>query len=192
MNKKILAMALAILAVAMLATPLLGTVSACGHRNWGQATEKIPLKFGGPFIPSPPEVKTCGNVQIGRGGILDYTAFAIWDISTTPRTFLVGGPGSEVTVTSLWTANYIVNTKTGKGVLCYDVVITIPSKGTFEGYVVEFGTFSIAGPVISLQDGFKYGVIRGTGDYEGWKLVVSIEVAGGVDTFENYLYKPVI
>jgi hypothetical protein len=185
MNKKILAMALTILTVAILATPLLGTVSACDHRNWGQATEKIPVKFGGPFTPSPPEIKTCGNVQIGRGGTLTYSKFAIWD--TRDGTFIIGP-----LVTSLWTANYIVNLETEKGVLFYDVVITIPSKGTFEGYVIEFGTFSIAGPYISLQDGFKYGVIRGSGDYQGWKLVVSIEVTGGVPTFKNYLYKPAI
>jgi hypothetical protein len=185
MNKKILAMVLTILAVAILATPLLGTVSACGHRNWGQATEKIPVKFGGPFTGSLPEVKTCGNLQIGRGGTLAYSRYAIWD--TRDGTFIIGP-----LVTSLWTANYVVNLETGKGILCYDVVITVPSKGTFEGYVIEFGTFSIAGPAISLQDGFKYGVIRGSGDYEGWKLVVSIQVAGGVGTFENYLYKPVI
>ncbi len=35
MNKKILVMALAILSVAMLATPLFGTVSACSHRRGG-------------------------------------------------------------------------------------------------------------------------------------------------------------
>ena len=185
MNKKILAMALTILAVAMLSTPLFGTVSACGLRSWRQATEKIPVKFGGPFTPSPPEVKTCGDLQIGRGGTLTYSKFAIWD--TRDGTFIIGP-----LITSLWTANYIVNLETGKGVLFYDVVITIPSKGTFEGYVIEFGTFSIAGPAISLQDGFKYGVIRGTGDYQGWKLVVSIEVTGGVATPENYLYKPAI
>jgi hypothetical protein len=184
MNKKILAMALAILAVAMMATSLLSTVSACGHRNWGQATEKIPVKFGGPFTPSPPEFKTCRDFQIGRGGTLSYSAFAIWD--TRDGIVIIGG----LTTTSLWTANYVVNLETGKGVLCYDVVITIPSKGTFEGYVIEFGTFSIAGPYVGLQDGFRYGVIRGTGDYEGWKLVVSIEITGGVAIPENYLYKP--
>ena len=186
MNKKILAMALAILAVTMLATSLLGTVNACVHRRWGQSLEKIPVKFGGPFTPSPPEIKKCGNVQIGRGGTLNYPGpYAIWD--TRDGTFIIGP-----LTTSLWTANYIVNLETGKGVLFYDVVITIPSKGTFEGYVIEFGTFSIAGPAISLQDGFKYGVLRGTGDYEGWKLVVSIQVTGGVATPENYLYKPAI
>ena len=187
MNKKILAMALAILAVAMLTTPLLGTVSACVHRSWGQSLEKIPVKFGGPFIPSPPEVKIWENVQIGRGGTLTYPGpYAIWD--TRDGTFIIAGPA----ITSLWTANYVVNIKTGKGVVCYDVVITIPSKGTLEGYVIEFGTFSIAGPYVNLQDGFKYGVLRGTGDYEGWKLVVSIQVTGGVASPENYLYKPAI
>jgi hypothetical protein len=185
MNKKILAMALTILAVAMLATPFFGTVSAWDLRSCRQATEKIPVKFGGPFTPSPPEIKTCGDLQIGRGGTLTYSKFAIWD--TRDGTFIIGP-----LVTSLWTANYIVNLETEKGVLFYDIVITIPSKGTFEGYVIEFGTFSIAGPYISLQDGFKYGVIRGSGDYQGWKLVVSIEVTGGVPTFKNYLYKPAI
>jgi hypothetical protein len=186
MNKKILVMTLAILAVAMMATPLLGTVSACGRGSWGQTTEKIPVKFGGPFTPSPPEVKKFGDLQIGRGGTLTYPGpYAIWD--TRDGTFIIAGPA----ITSLWTANYVVNLKTGKGVLCYDVVITIPSKGTFEGYVIQFGTFSIAGPYVSQQEGSRYGVLRGTSDYEGWKLVISAKTTSGVDTWENYLYKPV-
>jgi hypothetical protein len=185
-KKKVLGIAVVLMAVAMLATPMVSTAQACGCRGyWGQATEKIPVKFGGPFTPFPPEFKKWGDFQIGRGGILSYSNFAIWD--TRDGTFIIG-PG----ITSLWTANYVVNLETGKGVLCYDVVITIPSKGTFEGYVIEFGTFSIAGPYVGLQDGFRYGVIRGTGDYEGWKLVVSAETTGGVSTFENYLYKPAI
>jgi hypothetical protein len=185
MNKKIVVIALAIMAVAMLATPLLGTVSACGHRNWGQTTEKIPVKFGGPFTASPPEFKTCGDVQIGRGGTLTYPGpYAIWD--TRDGTFIIAGPA----ITSLWTANYVVNLKTGKGVLCYDVVITIPSKGTFEGYVIQFGIFSVAGPYVNQEEGFRFGVLRGTGEYKGWKLVISGETTDGMTTFENYLYKP--
>jgi hypothetical protein len=184
-KKKILMIAVALLAVAMLATPMVSTAQACGCRGkWGQPTEKIPVKFGGPFTASPPEFKTCGDFQIGRGGTLSYGPFAIWD--TRDGTFIIVGP----TITSLWTANYVVNLNTGKGVLCYYVVITIPSKGTLEGYVIEFGTFSIAGPYVGLQDGFRYGVIRGTGDYKGWKLVISGETTGGATTFENYLYKP--
>lgn len=190
MNKKILIMALTILAVAMMATPLLGTVSACGNRRCEKQTEKIPVQFGGPYTLSPPEVKVCRNVQIGRGATMYYPGpFAIVDISTTPPTLLVGG--MESGATSLWTANYVVNTKTGKGVLCYDAIITIPSKGTFEGYVILLGTFSIVGPYANQQEGFRYGVLHGTGNYQGWKLVVSAETTDGVTTFENYMYKPV-
>jgi len=189
MNKKILIMALTILAVAMMATPLLGTVSACGNRSWRKSIEKIPVQIGGGGVTvSPPEVKVCGNVQIGRGGTLSYGFYAIVDISTTPPTLLVGG--MESGATSLWTANYVVNTKTGKGVLCYDAVMTIPSKGTFEGRVILLGTFSLNGPYANQQEGFRYGVLRGTGDYEGWKLVISAKTTADVTTWENYLYKP--
>jgi len=189
-NKNVLVIAIALMAGAMLVTPLFGTVNACGNRRCEKQTEKIPVQLGGSYTLSPPEVKVCGNLQIGRGGTMYYYGpFAIVDISTTPPTLLVGGALSGAT--SLWTVDYIVNLKTGKGVVYYDVVITIPSKGTFEGYVIQFGTFSIAGPYVSQQEGSRYGVLRGTGDYEGWKLVISAKTTGGVDTWENYLYKPV-
>jgi len=191
LNKKILVMALAILAVAMLATPLFGTVSACGYGSWGQPKEKIPVRFGGPFEVSEPDVRVCENVQIGRGGTLYYYGpYAIVDIRTTPPTLLVGG--GHTGATSLWTANYVVNLKTGRGVNYYDVVITIPSKGTFEGYVIQFGIFSIAGPYVNQQEGFRFGMLRGTGDYEGWKLVISGETTDGVTTLESYMYRPAI
>jgi hypothetical protein len=190
-------MALAILAMTMLATPLFGTVNACGHRSWGQSTEKILVRFGGPYTPSPPETKQCGDWQIGRGGTLYYYGpFAIVDISIPgPPILLVGGGSSKAT--SLWTANYIVNINSGKGILCWDVVITVPEPGetpltgTFEGYVIQFGTFEITGASVSQLEGSRYGVLRGTGDFEGWKLVISAKTTGGMDTFENYMYKPV-
>jgi hypothetical protein len=187
MNKKVLVIAVALMAVAMLATPLFGTVNACGNRRCEKQTEKIPVQLGGPYTLSPPEVKVCGNLQIGRGGTMYYPGpFAIVDLRTTPPTLLVGGG----LTTSLWTVDYVVNTKTGKGVVYYDVVITIPSKGTFEGNIIVLGKFSIAGLYVKHEEGFRYGVLRGTGDYEGWKLVLSGKTTGGVTTWENYMYKP--
>jgi len=189
-NKKVLVIAVALMAVAMLATPLFGTVSACGQRKWGQATEKIPVTFGGIITPSPPEVwGRCGNWYYGRGGTLSYDKFAI--IATGVGALLTQG-------SSLWTANYIVNANNGKGVLCWKVVVTFPASalyeagGGFEGYVTQFGEFSVNKDTgsVSQNNGCRYGVLRGTGDYEGWKLVISGETTDGETTFENYLYKP--
>jgi hypothetical protein len=200
-NKKVLVMAVALMVVAMLATPLFGTVSACGHGEWGQQIEKIPVNLGWMSgVPSPPEVwGVCGNWQYGRGGKLSYSGFFVVDIRTSPVTILLMG-GS-----SLWTGDYIVNLKNGRGVLSWKVVITFPGgvylggtlvvpSGTFEGYVTQFGEFSIDETTGSAAQvsGLRYGVLRGDGGYDGWKLVISGKTSEGTGTttFENYMYRP--
>lgn len=184
MNKKILVMALAIFAVTMLATLLFSKVNAYSPVSCSQPIEKIPVKFGGPYTPSPPEAEIRGNVQIGRGGLLTHLGpYGIVDIRTIPPTpVLTGG-------SSLWTADYVVNLESGKGMLHYKVVMTF-SDGTLEGNVIELGIFDIYGLYAVQDEGSKFGVLLGTGDYTGWKLVISGETTDGVTTFENYLYKP--
>jgi hypothetical protein len=205
MNRKVLVIAMALMAVAMLATPLFGTVSACGHRSWGRPTEKIPVAIGAPMdVPGPgytltlPEVSYCGNWQFGRGAIMDYPAYGV---ATEYGPWLVGG-------SSLWTGDYIVNLETKKGVFLWKVVITFPGgtyedeegewgpievpSGTFKGCVILYGEFKLfPNGAAGHFNGYRYGVLWGTDEYRGWKLVISGETTNGVSDLEMYMYKPV-
>jgi hypothetical protein len=201
MNKKVLVIAVALMAVAMLGTPLFGTVSACGHGSRGKQTEKIPVAFGPP-ISGPygtvtyPEVSVRGDWQFGRGAILDYPSYGV---ATEDGPWLGGG-------SSLWTGDYIVNLETNKGVFLWKVVITFPGgtyegddwgpievpRGTFRGCVIMYGEFKL-NPLTGAANhwnGYRYGVLLGTDEYRGWKLVISGETTNGKTTFENYMYKP--
>jgi hypothetical protein len=209
MNRKVLVIAVALMAVAMLATPLFGTVSACGHRGrCEKQIEKIPVLIGPPMstppppppVSSPPEVKVCGNVQIGRGGTTYYSKYGVSKVGVGP--WLIGG-------SSLWTLNYIIYLKNmtfGKGIVQYHVVITFPSEtyvgdpipeGTFEGTVTLLGEFKLYGSATPPQplpwhwNGYRYGVLRGDGDFEGWKLVISGKTTDGLFDPEMYMFKPV-
>jgi hypothetical protein len=200
-NRKLLAMAVALMAVAMLATPLFGTVSACGHRGWGQQIEKIPVAFGPPIGgPGPtitlPKVSVCGDWQFGRGAIMNYSKYGV---ATEDGPWLAGGP-------CLWIGDYIVNRETKKGVFLWKVVIIFPGgtyegddwgpievpRGTFKGCITYYGEFNLApNGAAGHLNGYRYGVLWGTDEYRGWKLVISGETTGGMTTWENYMYKPV-
>jgi hypothetical protein len=204
MNKKGLVIAVALMAVSMLVTPLFGTVSACGHGSRGKQTEKIPVAIGAPMggpgpTITPPEVSVRGDWQFGRGAIMDYSAYGVAKIEGGP--WLVGG-------SSLWTGDYIVNLETKKGVLRWKVVITFPGgtyedeegewgpievpSGTFKGCVILYGEFKIfPNGMAGHVNGYRYGVLWGTDEYKGWKLVISGETTNGVSDLEMYMYKPV-
>jgi hypothetical protein len=196
MNKKVLVIAVALMAVAMLATPLFGVVSACGHRGrWGQPTEKIEITAFGPLGSySAPEYWIRRNIIHGRGATCNAPTLISWQ---TPP-YLPSNPNADPTKylfgPSEWIADYDVNLKTGKGVLRYTVEITL-TGGTFKGTINLHGTFAILNPEPDVYyanqlSGFRRGVLHGSGDYKGWKLVISGETTDGTTTFENYLYKP--
>jgi hypothetical protein len=171
MNKKILSLTLTLLAVAMLATPVMAT-----------APEKIPVFFfGGSGVLSPPEVWVSGNVQHGRGATVTYERFWI-GMTTTPSNTWLMGP-------SLWTADYNVNLNNGVGLLKYKVIIELFS-GTFEGNIIFYGEFTVAGPLAKPENGFMNGVLYGTGEYQGWRLDISGETINGGLTREMYMFIP--
>jgi hypothetical protein len=201
---------MALMAAAMLVTPVFGTVSACGHRGrCEKQIEKIPVAIGPPMSTPPPppivslpEVKVCRNVQIGRDGTTYYPVYGISKVDTGPWLF----PAS-----SLWTLNYIIhleNRTFGKGIVQYHVVITFPREGyvgppipegTFEGNIILLGEFRLYGtadpgdplPLPAHYNGYRYGELRGDGDFEGWKLVISGPATNGVIKAEMYMLKPV-
>jgi len=168
MNKKVLGMTVFLLAVAMLATPVMAT-----------APEKIQVFFfGGSGVISPPEFWVSGNVQHGRGATVTYERFWI-GMETTPVTWLRGP--------SLWTADYNVNLNKGAGVLKYKVIIEL-SDGTFEGNVIFHGEFTVDGPFGKPVNCFMKGVLHGNGEYQGWRLDISGETINGVLTTEIYMF----
>jgi hypothetical protein len=203
MNRKVLMIAMALMAVAMLATPLFGTVNACGNRRCEPRTEKIAVAIGAPMgVPGPgytvtlPEVSVRGDWQFGRGAIMDYPKYGV---ATADGPWLAGG-------SSLWTGDYIVNLETNKGVFLWKVVITFPGgtyegddwepievpRGTFRGCVILYGEFKLfPNGAAGHWNGYRYGVLLGTDEYRGWKLVISGGTTAGVWTQENYMYKPV-
>jgi len=171
MNKKILRLTITLLAVAMLATPVMAT-----------APEKIQVFFfGGSGVISPPDFWVSGNVQHGRGATVTYERFWI-GMATTPTNTWLRGP-------SLWTADYNVNLNNGAGVLKYKIIIEL-SGGTFEGNIIFHGEFTVAGPLANPENGFMHGVLHGTGEYQGWRLDISGETINGDLTREMYMFIP--
>lgn len=180
MNKKVLVIAVALMAVALLATPVMAA-----------SPEKIQLTlFGGFGSYSPPDVWVSGNVQHGRGATGTFPTWIVWGEVFPPwppalGTYLMGS--------GLWIADYNVNLANGNGVLHYTVEITLVD-GTFEGNIILHGEFTRFGPnqeYASQVNGFRYGVLHGTGVYQGWKLVISGPTIDGDFEGEIYLFKPV-
>jgi hypothetical protein len=192
-NKKILGIAVALLAVAVLATPLLGTVEACGCGGRWRRPKIIPV--------------TASTVPTGSD------PFDTWDWWITEngrwvigRNIGVTGAGSitigseTYTVTSAHTYNLIVNINTNKGVIFFpsmewtllnddDVVV-----GTFEGAIcgkiVVYSYFGEAyGPIAGFpntvdSDFELYGVLKGTGMFTGQTLILKGTKAAGLNPFE--------
>ena len=169
MNRKVLVIAIVLIAIALLSTPVMAT-----------APEKLGVFFfGGSGVLSPPEVWVSGNVQHGRGATITYERFWI-GMATTPTNTWLRGP-------SLWTADYNVNLNNGAGVLNYKVIIEL-SDGTFEGNIIFNGEFTVVGPLAKPVNCFAHGVLHGTGEYQGWRLDFSGETINGVLTREIYMF----
>ena len=172
-NRKVLVITIVLIAIALLATPVMAT-----------APEKLEVFFfGGAATISPPEVWISGNVQHGEDATMTYIhpTNSFWiGIATTPTpTWLRGS--------SLWTADYNVNLGNGQGVLQYKVIIEL-SGGTFEGNVILHGEFVVVGPFAKQVNGFRYGVLHGTGDFQGWRMEISGETIDGEYYGEMYVY----
>jgi len=170
MKKKILVVFVAVLAVVMLATPVLG-----------DSPKKIPVTVehsGGYFTPPPPEaVWTSGNVQHGRGFTGGHDS---WNVSIDGEVFLSGS--METTYGA-----YNINLKSGQGVIRRNMVVTVDG-GTFEGVQIQHGICGLMGGVFPfLMDGKIQVVFQGTGEYLGWTLVRTRQTD---EPWETYLLIP--
>jgi hypothetical protein len=181
MNKKVLGIAVILMAVAIFVTPVMAI-----------SPNKIEVSFeDGAFTGVFPDWELKGDVQHGRNGIMVWEDCDI----TGDNINLEGGILSK-------TYNYDINVqgvepptpppnfRFGKGVLHYKTEIVF-DDGTFEGNHMVSGEFKVFNSGFVLpwnSDG--YAVYHGTGAYRGWKWVMSDVTINGVPQFEGYMLIP--
>ena len=171
MNKKVLVIALA---VAMLALPVSSALAV--------KPEKIELYYVG-LMAQPDlytgEVGDSGNIRHARGHDM-YGTYAI----IGPGIRMISNPSS-------WIFDYDINTKTYMGNIHITMEL-IFNDGTFEGTCLEHGEFTFWGDndeYAQLYDGTDYGLLRGTGAYQGQKIVFICESIEGDSEYTFYLYR---
>jgi hypothetical protein len=179
-KSKVLVIAVALLAVAMLATPVMSI-----------SPNKIEVEFDGIITDaSPPElVWLHGDVQHGRNGWIFYEDCSIMGDGVN----LVGGSMSQI-------ADYDINVKGveptpppppifryGKGVMHYRLNLTF-ADGSFIGSNTLHGEFRVSPlDTAALWNGGSHALLRGTGAYAGWTWVFTAETVNGVADFEAYM-----
>jgi hypothetical protein len=155
MNKRVLVFAVALMAVAMLATPALA-----------ETPKKISITIvaSGWTVDVGETWMTEGGTYHTRGGYLESTSYKVTGDGVNAIYGMSGYSYSDPFFGNL-------NLKTGIGHIQYDSTLVFPG-GTFEGVINYRGT-CIIGPNggIRLTDGHSRGVWHGTGDYQGWTLV---------------------
>ena len=183
MNKKVLGVCVVLMAVAMLAIPVMAS-----------ATEKIEVSFeSGPFFGVCfPVWKMRGDVQHGRNGIMGWEDCDITGVGIS----LVDG-----TLTKTYDYDINVygveptippppNFRLGKGVLHYKGELEF-DDGTFEGNHVITGEFQVFNSGFVLPYNSEgHAVYRGTGAYLGWTWVMSDVTVNGEAQFEAYMQIP--
>lgn len=198
-KNKVLVVAVVLMAVAMLATPVIA-----------KKPEKFLLTWiAGPNTFTPIDSRITGNIQHGKF-TNDYSMFIIsWStIANPPYMAPMMDPdncllGDGATIT----ADYSVNRDTMKGVIHYRIVVTLgepvqfgpvtlePDEGTFEGNMLLKGELHWIAPetngetMVGLEEGTWEGEWRGTGAYQGWKVVIRQSTYDGNPIFENYIFR---
>ena len=159
MNTKILGIAIATLAIAMLISPALAapvekipfTAEITGYRPQPQQTDE----YRKVITPNGDTVHIIN--QIGAGTI------KIW-IGTTSKT---GTP----TYQGIWTTTFKMNlnAKSSEGPVQYQMIWTIPGYGTFEGNIL--GTIVAPTPADNALTGL-HGVMQGSDLFDGQRLMI--------------------
>jgi hypothetical protein len=170
MNKKVLVIALAILAAAMLATPLIGTTQACLCRTKitrepYHAQYTVHLTY-----PGTTEVK--GDYTIAKGAI----AQGAYD-----------GPLGVGTMTAELQI-LVVNTVTGKAWSIFKNTLVINSGPYGAGTMVGFSWFVYANSPLPYDGGT---LLCGSGNLKGFIVSAhKLTAAGGVVTEDGWLTHP--
>ena len=169
-KNKILVIALA---VAMLALPMISAVQAKEGGTPAENYQDLQI-YGFVLADGPADIEVNGKTQYGTYTTTSYT-------SMTPDVEWVGIFWNGVPMvdaeslmgTSTGVVEYKINTDTGMGVAHSWVVFTLPG-GTFEGDMLWVGEFALAPDnTLLVVKVMWHAVYDGTGDYEGWKIVVN-------------------
>jgi hypothetical protein len=192
LNRKVLCLALA---VAMLALPMISIAQA---KPGGIPTETYhDLKVGGMIVPDyNPESEVRGNIQYA-----EYTAHC--DMVTIRWDFIGGIPQQMLMGTATYVIEYKINLNTMKGVAHVKTEVTV-GESTFEGEIIWVGdlVFNTYFPAAVMPNAFGdvklHTVWKGTGAYDGWKIIQNINVNPpwtNMMTYEiagdNHLIKPI-
>lgn len=167
MKKKILAIFVSLLVLAMLATPVMAV-----------SPKKIALTIerSGFWYTPTPDFWITGNVRHSRGA---SRGFSNWVITGAGMPTLTGSSSAV--------GNYNINLENGHGAVQLKVTLTF-SSGTFEGTTNLRGTLAIAPNGFPMPiDAIGHARLQGTDDYKGWTLVWTR--VGGVFT-EAYMLIP--
>jgi hypothetical protein len=196
-NRKVLGIALTVFISAMMVAPVMATAPEKNLLTWNT----------GPNTFTPIETRMTGKIQHGKY-TNDYSMFIIsWStIATPPMMAPIQDPdncllGDGATIT----ADYSVNRDTMKGVIHFKMVVTLgepvtfgpvtlePDEGTFEGNMLANGELHWVDPedetMLWLEEGTWKGEWRGTGAYQGWKVVINQAIVDGTPVYENYIFR---
>ena len=196
--------AVALLAVAMLATPLVGTAQAWGRRRPTETYDD--LRLAGPirvYDPFEAKVWKWRNIQFGR-----YPAYC--PFVSIRWNFIDGVPQQRRIGTAEYTISYTINTKTLKGVVNLKTKVTVGANtpddtsddGTFVGNMFWIGDLLLGDETTpypnSVTPNFMDGTYiwytswRGTDAYAGWTITQNMHWENGVQvSAEQCLIKPI-
>jgi len=168
MKKKILGLIFSLIVVAVSITPVMAAFKS-----------SLPIKiYSLSQTGSPPtrfwQDETSAH---GRNGTLVYSGTVIKNATERPYTQTVADLSGG---TFVWTIDYNVDTimtnptfVIGVGTTHTKLVITF-EHGTFEGNLIMEGKFMVSlihGGVQQIS-GTRHGLLHGTGNYQGWKIVI--------------------
>lgn len=177
MNKKALMLTITLLAVAMLATPMVGTTQACRHRQRG--FEKVPVSHTATRTSATPSTK---NWTICDKFIIKYGA-------TENRSVILNLPDESLVGTGYSDIKTIKNLETDVLIVFYDQVWTFLG-GTFKGKIILEIRNHSGGPT-AWDYTVVYCVLRGTGAFKRQTVILSYEgpFLFGAEEWTGFLFK---